>query len=374
VVLLEAQRVGFGASGRNSGFVVDIGHYEERYGVDGNRMRTRLARAGISYLREIVQAHDIDCAWTERGRLHGAVASLGMRLLEKFVGGLEAMGEPYEWLDSRAMAAIMGTTFYRGVVRTPGTVMIQPAALARGLAAALPPSVEVFEESPVRAIHPGPPFRIEAGSGAVVAPRLFLATNGYTSSLGFLKRQVFPMFTFGSLTRPLTESERNLLGGDPEWGLVPEERMGSTIRRTRDGRILIRNTVHYASGLDLDLGQRQRVRQIHEGCFRVRFPALSRVELEYTWGGIMGMTLNGAHFFGRLDDDLFAAAGCNGVGVAMGTLWGKLLADLAVGADSQDLKDLLALPRPAWIPPEPLLGVGVRSTLARLKAKAREEL
>ena len=71
---------------------------------------------------------------------------------------------------------------------------------------------------------------------------------------------------------------------------------------------------------------------------------------------------------------MFVAAGCNGVGVALGTISGTLLADLAVGAESELLSDMEALPRPAWIPPDPLLGIGVRATLARLTARAREEL
>src|SRR5207249_4402900 len=141
---------------------------------------------------------------------------------------------------------------YRAAARTPGAVMVQPAALVRGLAATLPANVEVFEDSPVHAVRGAAKFTLDAGDGTVVADRLFLATNGFTPSLGFLRRRVVPMFTFASLTRVLTESEQRMLGGDSEWGLVPEERMGSTVRRTRDQRILIRNTVHYTAEMEID--------------------------------------------------------------------------------------------------------------------------
>lgn len=252
--------------------------------------------------------------------------------------------------------------------------MVQPAALVRGLAAALPANVDLFEESPVRGVHHSGKFRIEAGDGAVVADRLFLAANGFTPTLGFLRRRVFPLFTFASLTRVLAPAEQAALGGESEWGLVPEERMGTTVRRTRDQRILIRNTVHYVGSLQVSESYRREVREIHRRAFRARFPMLPQVDLEYTWGGVLGMSVNGAYFFGQLDDNLFTAAGCNGVGVALGTIAGTLLADLAVGADSELLSDMQALPRPVWIPPEPLLGIGVRATLARLTARAREEL
>ena len=66
VIVLDAQRVGFGASGRNSGFVVDVGHYAPRHGVEGNRCLVRLGRSGLAHLRDLVRRHAIECAWTER--------------------------------------------------------------------------------------------------------------------------------------------------------------------------------------------------------------------------------------------------------------------------------------------------------------------
>ena len=374
VALIEAQRVGFGASGRNSGFIVDVGHYEPKRGVDGNRRLVRLGRAGLDRLRTLVRTHAIECAWTERGRLHAAVGDLGMRRLDEFYGGLRAMGEAHETLDAAAVTAITGTSYYRAAARTRGAVMVQPAALARGLAATLPPNVELFEESPVRAIHRGTTFRLEAGQGAITADRLFLTANGFTSSLGFLRRRVFPLWTFASLSRVLTDEEQTTLAGEPEWGLVPEERMGTTVRRTRDSRILIRNTVRYTAGADITEASRHQLREIHERSFRARFPMLPRVALEYTWGGVLGMSVNGAQFFGKIADHVFAAAGCNGVGIALGTIAGALLADLAVGADSELLRDILSLPQPGWIPPDPFLGLAVRATLAQLQARARDEL
>jgi glycine/D-amino acid oxidase-like deaminating enzyme len=373
VVVLEAQRVGYGASGRNSGFVVDVGHWDPRLGPEGNRRLVRLARGGLEDLRTLVRAHAMECAWTEGGCLHGAVEDVGLHALETFCRGLDAMGEPWEPLDAAALAAVTGTTYYKGGARTPGAVTVQPAALVRGLAASLPAGVDLFEESPVRSIDRAAGFRLEAGEGTVVADRLFLATDGFTASLGFLARRIFPLFTFASLTRVLTPAERVALGGAPAWGLVPEERMGTTVRRTSDHRILVRNTVRWAAGLRVSDALRGRVRAIHERAFRSRFPVLADVDLEHTWSGVMGMSLNGAPFFGRLDEHLYAAAGWNGVGVAMGTVSGRLLADLAVGVESDLLRDVQALPGPAWLPPEPLLGVGVRATLVRLQARAGAE-
>ena len=375
IVVVEARRVGSGASARNSGFVVDLGHFVPAVGVDGNRRMVRIARAGLERLRALVRAHDIECAWTEGGRLHGAASDVGLRALERFLRGLDAMGERYDALDAAAMATRTGTSHYRAGAHTRGTATMQPAALVRGIASALPENVEIFEDSAVTRVRGGRPFRLTVvGGGEITGDRLFLATNAYTPALGFLHRRMFPLFTFASLTRVLTRDEQSTLGGTLEWGLVPEEPMGTTVRRTRDQRILIRNTVHYAPSLRVSARVLGAVRTAHRRAFLERFPVLQGVELEYTWGGVMGITLNGAHYFGRLGPNLYAAAGCNGVGVALGTASGTLLADLAVAADSDLLRDILALPGPSWIPPEPFLGVGLRPALGFLRRRARGEL
>lgn len=373
IAVLDAQRVGGGASGRNSGFVVDLPHYEPKRGVEGNRRLLRLGRAGLAHLRELVRRHAIDCDWTERGRLHGAASDEGMRALETFFAGAEALGEPYERLTRDAIAARIGSDYYRAGAFTAGSVMVQPAALARGLARTLPENVALFEESPARAIRSGGGVTIESAAGTLTADRLFAATNGFTPALGLLRDRLFPLMTFGSLTRPLTASESAALGGELVWGLVSEAPMGTTLRRLPDGRMLLRNTVRYRPGLRVDAALRQRVRALHRHGFAVRFPHLAAVDFEYTWGGVMGVTFNGAQFFGEIEPRVFAAAAYNGVGIAMGTISGVLLAELALGEESPFLADMLALPGPDRLPPAPALGIGIRATLAYLGKKAEGE-
>src|SRR5262249_14529552 len=139
IVVLEAARGGSGAAGRNSGFVVDLGHWVDALGLDGNARLVRLQRAGRDALRGLVQEHGIACAWSERGRLHGAVGDAGMRELERFARGLEALREPYESLDAAALERVIGTPYYRAALHTPGTVLVQPAALLPAPSPPLPP-------------------------------------------------------------------------------------------------------------------------------------------------------------------------------------------------------------------------------------------
>jgi glycine/D-amino acid oxidase-like deaminating enzyme len=374
ILLVEAQRVGSGASGRNSGFLTDLGHHEKRLGLEVQRRRIHLARVGIAGVREVVRAQEIQCDWSEGGRLHGAAGDAGMRALERFLGQLEALGEPYEELDARKLESTTGTTYYRAGVRLPGSVLVQPAALVRGLARALPPNVVLFEESPVGTLQARDTVRLQCREGFIEAPKLLLTTNAFTPALGFLRQRMIPLHIFASLTRVLTEKERASLGGDREWGMVPEVALGTTVRRTPDQRILIRNSACYASGERFPAEGTEKARVAHRDSLRIRFPDLAHVDLEYTWGGVVAISLNGSSFFGRLAPNVFGAAIFNGVGMAMGAALGKLLADEAVGAESDLLRDARSLPRPGWLPPSALLGLAVRPTLAWMHRQARAEL
>jgi glycine/D-amino acid oxidase-like deaminating enzyme len=374
ILLVEAQRVGSGASGRNSGFLTDLGHYDGRRSPEERRRRIRLARSGIAAVREQVGSHGIDCAWCEGGRLHGAAGDAGVRAVERFLRQLDALGEPYQALDAGRLEAITGTCFYRAGARLPGSVLVQPAALVRGLADALPANAVLLEESPVRAIRPGETLRLEGDEGSIEAPRLLLTTNAFSPALGFLRQRMFPLLVFASLTRALTESEQSALGGESQWGLVPEVAVGTTLRRTSDQRLLIRNSAAYAPGGRPSQRRIERVRAAHRESLRVRFPHLARLDLEYTWAGLIAVSLNETSFFGRLAPNVFGAAIFNGVGMAMGAASGMLLADLAVGAESDLLRDIRSLTRPTWLPPPRLLGVGVRPVLAWMHRQARAEM
>jgi glycine/D-amino acid oxidase-like deaminating enzyme len=374
ILLVDAQRVGFGASGRNSGFLTDLGHYDGRLAPEEQRRRIRLARAGIETVREQVRSHRIECAWREGGRLHGAAGDAGMRAVGRFLRQLDELGEPYEELDAGKLEAITGTSYYRAGARLPGSVLVQPAALMRGLAEALPANVVLLEESPVRAVQTGETLRLECAEGSIEAPRLLLTTNAFSASLGFLRQRMFPLLVFASLTRVLTDAEQSQLGGEREWGLVPELRLGTTLRRTPDQRLLIRNAACYAPGGRASERRIEAVRAAHRSSLRVRFPALSGVDLEYTWAGVVAISLNETPFFGRLAPNVFSAAVFNGVGMALGAASGRLLADLAVGAESELLRDLQSLPRPSWLPPPALLGLGVRPALAWMHRQASSEL
>lgn len=375
VVVLEAQRAGFGASGRSSGFLVDIAHFTTLMDPEAAERHVRLSRLGIDALRRLVERHAIDCAWDDAGWLHVAAGETGVRDLEALRRWLDARGEGHLELDAAALEAVTGTSFYCAGIRLPGRPLVQAAALARGLAQTLPAGVELLEESPVTALErSGDGWRLRTPHGSVTAGRVLLATNGFTPALGLLERSIFPLMTFGSLTRRLTDAEQEALGGEREWGVLAQDPMGSSVRRTRDQRLLVRNTVCYAPSLAPPDRVRRRARRAHRRALDRRFPALAGVELESTWAGVMGASPSRRHVFGRIDEGLYATAGFTGAGIALGTAAGALLAELAAGAGSEALDDMAALPRPAPLPRRPIFDLAARVRVAWMNARAGKSL
>ncbi len=377
VALVEAQRVGYGASGRNSGFLIDLPHNlaesDHASAAEESRREMRLNEFAISTLRDLVRTHGIECQWSERGKYHAAIEDKGMRDLEGFRRALDRLGEPYRDLDAGSLSEALGTRYYREGVHTPGCILIQPAALARGLGANLPENVRLFEESPVAEIDYGAEITLSCPAGSVRTKTLLLATNGFTTQLGFERNRLISIMTFGSLTRPLTEAEQAALGGEHDWGVIPADHLGTTLRYTQDNRLLIRNCFTYAPDYICGAEALGEIYAHHIAAFEARFPMLPEVTFEHTWGGVLTMSRNGAPCFGQLSDNVFAAVCHNGVGIAKGTTSGMLLADLVTGARSEHLLDMLAYPRPAANIPQPFLGWGVRVRIAREQRRAGRE-
>ncbi|CAB3677837.1 FAD-dependent oxidoreductase [Paraburkholderia rhynchosiae] len=171
-----------------------------------------------------------------------------------------------------------------------------------------------------------------------------------------------------TMTEPLSSAQLAFLGDSPEWGLIPASRLGSTIRRTQDGRFLVRSAFSYERELKDD-----SIERLLSDNFARRYPQLASHKFQYVWGGVTALTRNGASYFGELRPGLFVSVGCNGAGALKGTVFGKLLGELVVGKQSQDLHDVLAMEKPTWLPPEPFRKIAVVSSIMYQKALALTE-
>ncbi|MEZ4385805.1 MAG: FAD-binding oxidoreductase [Nannocystaceae bacterium] len=370
ILVVDAMRVGDGSSGRNSGFVMDTGHWHPSWSLELNRGVTSLSRHGLERLRGLVDAHAIDCDWYAGNRYHVAVNRRGQRALGHFREGMRALGEDFTEVAPEELAERIGTDHYSEAIRLDGGAFVEPCSLIRGVADGLPDGVRLLEESPIVRIEPGPPHVLRTRDGAVIrAKNLVLATNGFIGAWGVQRSRVLPFVTFASVTEPLADPP----GADPQWGLVPEEKMGCTVRRTADGRILLRNGVAFSSAPDLSPEAIARAAEGHRESLRRRFPALADAPFSHSWGGVIGATNNNGTVFGPIGDNAWVCAAHNGVGMAMGTAMGDLLAREIARSDHPLLSTARALPRPSWMPPQPLLGLGVRIYVALLGLLAGDE-
>lgn len=366
VVILEARSVGDGASGRNSGFAIDLPHHTsgDHRNIDAARRALRLNRMSIEYLENIVKTQGIQCQWSRQGQIMAASAPLGERHLARFVSLLDALGESYECLGQGHLQGILGTRFYTRAVRTPRTVLMQPAALVRGLADTLPPNVTLYENSAVIAVRYGETVVATTENGEVRAANFILCVDGFAPQFGFYSGRLFGLRIFASITRPLSEAERRSLGSEDEWGILPAARFGGgSLRYTQDRRILLRSSYEYASAMRADAETNEKISLTHRRKFIERFPQLQDVPFEATWSGFLCMSKNAAPGFGRHGRNLFSAVCQNGVGVTKGTQAGILIADLACGKNNGLIADMEALGQPEKLPPEPLLGLGVKANL-----------
>ena len=360
IILLDEYRVGYGASGRNSGFIIDTPHLTEQFDVDANRRISRLVIAGLAELDGLVRQHSIECEWSPRGHLTAVVEGKRVKNLQATVRTLDAIDETCQWLLGDALAEVVGTHHYHAVVLSSRTVLVNPAAMCRGLGESIPDNVEVCEESPVRRVEPGSPVQIECAEGSICTANVLLTTNAFITKLDFLKRDVFPLIECASLSRPLTEDEQSAMTGAPDWGITGY----ATLRRTLSNRILARHGTGYTSEFRLSEDKRRQLQASHVQGLRKRFPMLDKLDFDYTWAGVFCMTRNWASFFGRLERGVFASLGYCGVGVPRGTISGKLLAEFALGSESNLIADVEALSVTKRLPPEPLLGLGVSARLA----------
>lgn len=366
IMLLDARRIGQGASGRNSGFAVAVSHFDgepEADQVANYRRVNRINQAGLGLLRERVTTSRIDCQWQEDGFHHTAADRPAIDECGNFLRYLEAMEIAHTPLDGEALNARLGTGLYQSGVHVHKGALLQPAALVRGLADSLPANVRLQEQSPVLGIENGAPLTLRLLNGEVRADNLILATNYEAAKLGYLKRTLIGSTLSGSFTRVLTEDEFAGLGSRKEWGVLSLHGGGATVRLTADRRICLRNAAEYNGAAlltDKQLAQRQ---SIHRKGFEKRFPKLAHVAFDYAWSGVEGISRNGTNFFGRQRDNIYLAGGYNGSGVSRGTAFGAALADYAGGGHSTLIDDCLASAPGAWIPPRPFLDIGALLTV-----------
>jgi glycine/D-amino acid oxidase-like deaminating enzyme len=366
IVVLEASSVCEGSSARNSGFIspTDIADGVSQSAIAKNEAVNRHGTEGFEWLAALIKQYDIDCDLHRSGRIKSAATPQGEAVVQDLLTIVRALKIPHVLLDRDQLRERIGSAYYRCGLYTEEGCLVQPAALIRGLADALPANVHLFEQSPVRKLEKAGKWRLHTDDARITADTVIMAANAAIKNFGYLRDRLVTIYTYAAITQPLPAADVGKLGAMASWGLFASHRLGSTVRRVGRDRLMVRSLYSYERGMSSD-----QARDALLARFRRRYPDLAHVDLEYCWGGTTALTMNGAPYWGRVDDRLFTSAGCNGAGVVKGTVLGKRLAELVMGLDVA-ADTLRAYGTANWIAPEPFRSVGfhVVSALERRKA------
>jgi glycine/D-amino acid oxidase-like deaminating enzyme len=365
IVVLEAREVGFGASGRNGGFAMTmVGrnlHDLVRKVGPGAARRVHLEMvAALGEIERFCAAEAIDCQLSHPGILtvsNGPEQDLRIEqdLRAARLSGLDdfrAVSGP----ECREMVRAQGVR--RGHFEEHG-LLLDPAALARGLRdAAERRGVEIYENTPVTHID-AHPYRVQlATSRARVDSRqVLVATNAYARVVPRLRRYLFTVCAYITLSAPLSRQQWDRVGWAGGMGIEDKRIMPHFHRPTADGRILWggRDAPLLAGPPDPSRDSDPRIFQRLAETFRETFPQLSDVRLEYGWGGPVGGTVACLPHAGWLERGrVLYALGYSGHGVGPSALMGKVVRDLLLGRETALTNLPLVTRRLTPLPPPPL--------------------
>jgi glycine/D-amino acid oxidase-like deaminating enzyme len=368
VAVLEASRLAEGASGRNSGFMIDLPHEltsDDYAGHGDDRGMIALNRRAIAFSKGAVEEYDIPADYFDPvGKVNGAASDTADTLNRSYADHLTSLGEPSERLDAKGMLDLTGSRHYVSGLYTPGTVMLQPAGFVRGFGEGLRAAgVAIWENTPVTAFaRAGSGWTVTTPQGRVSSAKVILANNGHLESFGFASNRLMHVFLFASMTVDLPTDTLKALGGQPRWGVTPSDPMGTTMRRIDTAlggnRIITRTCASFLPRMEPSDAALRRTAAVHAQKFVDRFPALAAVKQEYTWAGHLCLTRNGTSIARELEPGLYAATVCNGLGTARSTLTGIAAADLTLGLQTDVTRHFAPGAEPTKLPPRLISTVG----------------
>lgn len=346
VIVLEAHRAGWGASGRNGGQVGsgqrrDQDWLEAQYGEAVAARLWELGEEAKALVRFLAGRHAADSHPTH-GILH---ADHRLRYLDHSRAYVEKLNTRYgydaiRFVDTDEMQELVGSMAYHGGSLDTGAFHVQPLAYAIGLAgAARDKGASIFENSTVRKIEQGSKIRVATDHGSVEAGHVVLACNGYLGGLDMhVARRVMPINNFVIATEPLQPSLREKVM-TTQAAVADSKFVVNYFRLTPDGRMLFGGGENYGYRFPADIK-----RFVQKPMLEI-FPQLKDTKIDHGWGGTLAITMKRLPFFWSSGGKIFNASGYSGHGVAMATLAGKLVAEAVQGqAERFDLMASLGIP------------------------------
>ena len=366
VVLLEARKIGWGASGRNGGQLIrGVGHDVEQFasviGSEGVDELKRLGFVAVDIVRQRIERYHIDCDLTW-GYCDLATKPRHLQNFEEELADLQRLGYPHplRQLTKAELGEVIGSERYLGGLLDLGSGHLHPLNLALGEAAAAQAlDVRLYEHSAAERIDYGPEIRIRTAAGSVRARTLVLACNAYLGQLHpQLAGKVLPAGSYIIATEPLSEALcQQLL---PQNSAVCDQRVAlDYFRLSADRRLLFGGACHYSGRDPRDIGAYMRPKMLEV------FPQLAGTRIDYQWGGMIGIGANRLPQIGRLEDqpNVYFAQAYAGHGLNATHLAGRLLAEAISGQQGGGFDLFARVPHPTFpggrLLRSPLLALGM---------------
>ncbi len=347
VVLLEAHRIGFGASGRNGGQVgsgqrLDPATLQKSVGKDDARKLWDLAEEAKALVRQIATDHAPEARWTP-GIAHALWSDAEVRHEAETV---DLVSRDYGYdkarvLDREETAHLTGAKGFTGGSLDMGAGHVHPLNLAIGIAkAAVSAGARIHENSVVHHLEPGPKFTVQTEKGRVTADHVVLAANGY---LGGLDRKVaarvMPINNFIVATEPLGDRWSTILPTDI--AVADSKFVVNYWRRSHDDRLLFGGAESYGYKFPRDIAALVRKPMLSI------YPQLAEARIDYAWGGTLAITTTRMPHFTRPRPGLWSASGYSGHGIALAPMAGKIIAE-AIAGEAGRFDLMASLKKPAF--------------------------
>lgn len=332
VILLDAQRVGFGASGRNGGQVsmgqrLDQDDIEDLVGKEHAHRMWDIGAQAVRLVRDFTEMDEVDTDFNA-GIVHTVHKK---KFLDHNKAYVDHLAEHYGYdqltvLDTEHCRALVNSPAYFGGTLDMGSGHIDPFQLVLGLARLCSAhGVRIFEQSRVSRIHKTDPAVVNTDDANITARFVVMGCNGYLGDIDkTVSRKVMPINNYIVSTRPMTpEQQETILKNNV--AVADSKFVVNYFRFSEDHRLLFGGTESYGYRFPKDIAAsvRKPLAQI--------FPQLRDVEIDHAWGGTLGITMNRLPHYERLAGNVLSLSGFSGSGVALATLSGQIAAETISG-------------------------------------------
>ena len=335
--VLEAQKIGYGGSGRNGGLVnaglwLPPAEIKVQLGEDRGANLLEILGKAPECVFSLIEKYQIQCEAVRAGTIHGAHSAKSMAELGARARAWQQLGAPVELLSKEETARLIGTNAFHGGLLDLRAGTINPMGYARGLArVAVAVGAKISTGAQARSLkREGDSWKIETGNGTLTSSSVILATNAYSDELWPGLNKTYTLINYFQLaTAPLKEKGSKIL---PErqgvWNTAP---VMSSVRRDAHDRLIIGSMGSVIGGKQ-GLSQRWGKKMLDR-----LFPDLGEVEIEAAWHGQIAMTPDHLPRIHKLAEGLFTPIGYNGRGIGPGTVFGRSMAELLDGGSEDSL-------------------------------------